>query len=151
MMITIGSSVPLNFQQNSTAQKRENRELLAYAACGAMLTPLIPLIDGDGLKETCKNRNIAKYVTGMAAVGGFFTASNLLLKNKFDNINDFKKMTCKALIGAVTLPLALLADNWARVGEKKKEKKWYGIAAITGAAIMCIASELVGCTKQAKK
>ena len=55
----------------------------------------------------------------MAAVGGFFTASNLLLKNKFDNINDFKKMTCKALIGAVTLPLALLADNWARVGEKK--------------------------------
>ena len=61
MMITIGSSAPLNFQQNSTAQKRENRELLAYAACGAMLTPLIPLIDGDGLKETCKNRNIAKY------------------------------------------------------------------------------------------
>lgn len=116
MMITIGSSVPLNFQQNSTAQKRENRELLAYAACGAMLTPLIPLIDGDGLKETCKNRNIAKYVTGMAAVGGFFTAS-----------------------------------NWARVGEKKMAKKWYGIAAITGAAIMCIASELVGCTKQAKK
>lgn len=51
MMITIGSSVPLNFQQNSTAQKRENRELLAYAACGAMLTPLIPLIDGDGLKR----------------------------------------------------------------------------------------------------
>ena len=30
-------------------------------------------------------------------------------------------------------------------------KKWYGIAAITGAAIMCIASELVGRTKQAKK
>ena len=48
-------------------------------------------------------------------------------------------MTCKALIGAVTLPLALLADNWARVGEKKMAKKWYGIAAITGAAIMCIA------------
>lgn len=84
-----------------------------------MLTPLIPLIDGDGLKETCKNRNIAKYVTGMAAVGGFFTASNLLLKNKFDNINDFKKIACKALIGAVTLPLALLVDNWARIGEKK--------------------------------
>ena len=68
-----------------------------------------------------------------------------------DNINDFKKMTCKALIGAVTLPLALLADNWARVGEKKMAKKWNGIAAITGAAIMCIAAELVGCTKQAKK
>ena len=151
MMITIGSSVPLNFQQNSTAQKRQNRELLAYAACGAMLTPLIPLIDGDGLKETYKNRNVAKYVTGMAAVGGFFTASNLILKNKFDNESYFKKIACKALIGAVTLPLALLVDNWARIGEKKMAKKWYGIASITGAAIMCITSKLVDYNKQAKK
>ena len=79
-MISVNSNVPFNFQQNSNAQKQKNRELLTYAACGAMLTPLIPLVDGDSLKETCKNRNIAKFATGMAAVGGLFTASNLLLK-----------------------------------------------------------------------
>ena len=44
-MISVSSSVPLNFQQNSTAQKRENRELLAYAACGAMLPPLEMLLN----------------------------------------------------------------------------------------------------------
>lgn len=130
-MVAINSCLSVDFQQNAHKQNQKTHKFMAYTACGAVLAPLLPLIDGDGLKEAYKNRNVAKYVTGMAAVGTLFTALNLIL-DKFNKENRSEKNTYKAMVGAITLPLALVVDNWAKVGEKRIDKKWYAVAAVAG-------------------
>ena len=67
----------ISYKSNSIESKKTNNALLMISG-GAMLTPLIPFIDGEPLKKTYKDRNISKYATGLAAVGGAVVATRIL-------------------------------------------------------------------------
>ena len=73
----------INKQINFKNQKisKDKKENIALIVCGSMvLSPLIPIIDGDSFRDTYGNKNIAKYVTGLAAIGGVISGALLLGK-----------------------------------------------------------------------
>ena len=128
----------INFKNQQHSEiKKENT---ALAICGGMLLlPLIPIIDGDSFKSTIKNRNVAKFVTGMAAIGGMIAGLQLLCKKYCDEKN---KPLLNTSIFAVSAPLMLLVDKWAEKDKKLIAKKWYFVSAIAGGAVGYIMSKI---------
>lgn len=128
----------LTFKSNYTETDATGRKkkIIIGASAGALLVPLIPIIDGDGFKKTYKNRNIVKFTTGMAAIGGFL-GLNMVLTDKYikNSQTPQKNKTIRnSVLGAFTLPAMLFVDNWASTNNKKITKKWYPIAMLAGAA-----------------
>ena len=116
--------------QNTSKEKNKNA---ALAVCGgAVLLPLIPIIDGDNFKGTYRNKNTAKFVTGMAAIGGLIGGTSILRDKYFGS--DHKTSFNTALFAA-TAPLMLFVNEWAEKSHKPIKKRWYFLSVIAGGAI----------------
>ena len=106
-------------QDNNT----QANTLIAASGC-ALLAPLIPIIDGDCFKGTYKNKNITKYTTGMAALGGFLIISKILSDKyiKKSQTPEEDKMIRNTVLGACSVPLFMLIENWANIDKKTFKK-----------------------------
>ena len=127
-----------NFK-NIPQSKREKYNAAISVCGGMMLLPLIPIIDGDSFKKTIKNRNAAKFITGMAAVGAGITGTHLLYK-KFNDTQD--NTTLNVLTCGLAAPLILFVDNWSQKSLKPLAKKWYAISAIAGGIVGFLTSKI---------
>lgn len=133
-MTTIHNS---NFKYTNTQSQKsfsKNENIKLGIATGVLLSPLLPVVDGDSFKSIYRNRNVAKFITGIGAASSLFIISNILI-DKYSNSKD-SKTTCKTLSGGLLAILLLLANQWSKTDKNKLSAKCYGIAAILGAAIM---------------
>lgn len=133
-----------SFFNNSETQKQTKNKIGLGIALGAITLPIIPILDGDGFKKTYKNKNVLKFTTGMAAVGGLLALSNIVTRDKDDN----KKVALRTVAGALILPLILLVNKWAEKDKNNIAKKWYAIAALSGAAVMFIINKIKPAQKE---
>ena len=130
----------LSMKSTDTSSNKNKNKDVAIALCsGAVLMPLIPMIDGDRYTCTFKNRNVAKYITGMCAVGGGIIASKLLY-DKFSKSDN--KTTYSTIAGACFVPLVMLVDKWSNSGGKKLKNKWFAAGALLGAAVGFLCSKI---------
>ena len=132
----------INKQINFGNQKhtREKKENIAMAVCAGMaISPLLPIIDGDSFKDTYGNKNVAKYVTGLAAIGGICTGGLLLGKKYFGEENQ---SIFNTFLFAVLAPFLLLIDQWAEKDKKPIAKKWYFASVLLGGTIGYIMSKI---------
>ena len=135
-MALISNNISYSQQQSKQIQNNNKRKKIALGVSMAAITfPLIPLVDGDGFKETYKNRNIAKYTTGLCALGGILGTGILLTDDKMKNSKDpyDSRILRDAVLGAILGPISIGVENWALTNGKKLAKKWYFIAAAAGA------------------
>ena len=138
IMPSTSNNIPFGQQQPQQVQNSSKGKKIALGvSAGAILFPLIPLIDGDSFKETYKNRNVAKYTTGLCAMGGVLGAGILLTDDKIKNSKDpyGNRILRDASLGAVLGAISVGVENWAQTNGKKLAKKWYFIAAAAGALI----------------
>ena len=126
--------------KNQNASKEKNKNAALAVCGGAVLLPLIPIIDGDNFKSTFRNKNTAKFVTGMAAIGGLLGGTGILI-DKYASPNH--KTTFNTAIFAATAPLMLFVNEWAEKSRKPIEKKWYFLSVIAGGAIGYIMSKIL--------
>ena len=133
-MLPISNDIAFRQQASNDSKYKKTAIGVSLAA---LASPLLPIIDGDSFKETYKNRNVAKYTTGLCAIGGIFTAGKFLTDEKIKQSKDpyGNRILRNAILGAVVGPLFILVENWAQTEKKNMAKKWYPIAAAAGALI----------------
>lgn len=129
----------INFQSNSVTSDKK-RNVAIGCVTGALITPILPLIDGDSLKTAYKNRNILKMSTGFAAIGGGLVGAKLLT-DRF--VDSKRKATIQySLLGGFSVPLTMLIDKWSQKNKKRIASKWYLIAAISGMLIGTVSKNI---------
>ena len=126
--------------KNQKTLKEKNKNAALAVCGGAVLLPLIPIIDGDSFKSTFKNKNTAKFVTGMAAIGGALCGA-IILRDKY--VSTEHKTIFNTAISAAIAPLMLFVNEWAEKSRKPIEKKWYVLSIIAGGAIGYIMSKIL--------
>lgn len=135
MRISLTENNPI-YKSNTSQESKSKNGLLAVAT-GAMLTPLVPLLDGDSFKRTYKDRNIAKYATGLMAAGGGIVATNILADKYISNSRNKERNSLikKSVIGALAVTSLYLTEYWANTKNSAMNKKYLYISPVLGAAI----------------
>ena len=124
-------------RKHSSKSDNKKRNAVLGIAAGAIVMPIIPMIDGDSFKKTFGGKNAVKFGTGMAAIGGFLAATYILTdKYVKDNKKSAKnKYIRNSVTGAITLPLIYTVDYWSKVDKKPMNKKILLLSVISGGAI----------------
>lgn len=135
MRVTMNKNNPI-YKANPSQENKSKSGLLAVAT-GAMLTPLVPLIDGDSFKKTYKDRNIAKYATGLMAVGGGIVATNVLADKYISNSKNKEQnnLIKKSIIGALAVTSLYLTEHWANTKNSTMNKKYLFLSSVLGAIV----------------
>ena len=133
-MLNIVGQGNLSFRKTNEYQKGNSKQKwLAGAATAAILSPLIPIVDGDSYKSTYKNRNVSKFITGYMAVGGCFWGGKMLTDKYIDT--SFKYHLRNAFLASVSTMLFLLVNDWSKNSGKGVAGKHYVLAGVVGAVI----------------
>ncbi len=135
MRISLNENNPI-YKSNASQESKSKNGLLAVAT-GAMLTPLVPLIDGDSFKKTYKDRNIAKYATGLMAVGGGIVVTNILADKYISNSKNKEQNNIikKSIIGAFAVTALYLTEHWANIKQSAINKKYLIASPFLGATV----------------
>ena len=106
MKLTSIQTIPFK-QQDEDIKRRRN--IILGISVGAIASPMLTFIDGDSLKKSYKNRNVAKYTTGLCMVGGLATAGRLLTDKQIKQSSNPERSTIlrNSVLGAIVLPLFL--------------------------------------------
>ena len=134
-----------DFKVSNTEYSNKNsyiyyKNTAKYAIAGATIVPILPLLDGDSLKEAYKNKHIGK-IAGGAAFSGAFIGGSYYLTDKY--VPSDKQIYAKSVIGAATIPLLLLITKWAEKGNKKPlNKKVCILGAALGAIIPFLTNKI---------
>lgn len=124
-----------NFQ-SQTPKDYKMRDVAVGCATGALVSPLLPLIDGESFKTAYKNRSVKKMTAGFAVLGGGIVGAKLLTDKFADNKK--KSIVQYSLLGGIAVPLSMLVDKWAQKNKKTLAPKWYFLGTLSGAAVGAI-------------
>ena len=124
-----------NFQ-SQMPRDNKTRDIAVGFLTGALVSPLLPLIDGDSFKTAYKNRSVLKMTVGFAALGGGLVGTKMLTDKFADNKK--KSIAQYSLFGGIAVPLSMLVDKWAQKNKKTLASKWYFLGTLSGAAVGAI-------------